>query len=72
MFRRLFLFQELFVIVMEDLTGRVTHFNTVDNAPEVWDQEDIKVCGHSFVLKLQKHPKSAGNNGMRPTPRPPG
>ena len=28
---------------MEDLTGRVTHFNAIDNAPEVWNQEDIQV-----------------------------
>ena len=28
---------------MEDLTGHVTHFNTIDYAPEVWDQDDIKV-----------------------------
>lgn len=27
---------------MEDLTGHVTHFNTINNASEVWDQEDIK------------------------------
>ena len=27
---------------MEDLTGHVTHFNTTNNASEVWDQEDIK------------------------------
>jgi len=38
-----FLLQEVFVIVMEELTGHVTHFNTIDNAPEVWDQDDIKV-----------------------------
>lgn len=38
-----FLSQEVFVIVMEELTGHVTHFNTIDNAPEVWDQDDIKV-----------------------------
>jgi len=35
--------KEIFVIVMEDLTGHVTHFNTVNNAPEVWDQDDVKV-----------------------------
>lgn len=35
--------KEVFVIVMEDLTGHVTHFNTINNASEVWDQEDIKV-----------------------------
>ena len=35
--------QEVFVIVMEELTGHVTHFNTIDYAPEVWDQDDIKV-----------------------------
>ena len=28
---------------MEELTGHVTHFNTIDYAPEVWDQDDIKV-----------------------------
>ena len=38
-----FLSQEVFVIVMEELTGHVTHFNTIDYAPEVWDQDDIKV-----------------------------
>lgn len=44
-FSRLFphLSQEVFVIVMEELTGHVTHFNTIDNAPEFWDQGDIKV-----------------------------
>lgn len=35
--------KEVFVIVMEDLTDHVTHFNTINNASEVWDQEDIKV-----------------------------
>ena len=33
----------VFVIVMEELTGHVTHFNTIDYAPEVWEQDDIKV-----------------------------
>lgn len=38
-----FLSQEVFVIVMEELTEHVTHFNTIDYASEVWDQDDIKV-----------------------------
>lgn len=37
---------------MEELTGHVTHFNTIDNAPEVWDQDDIKVnLSHKWIEK---------------------
>ncbi|XP_078356644.1 uncharacterized protein LOC144641508 [Oculina patagonica] len=35
--------KEVFVIVMEDLTGHVTHFNTIDIAPQVWNHDDIKI-----------------------------
>ena len=43
--------QEIFVIVMEELTGHVTHFNTIDYAPEVWDQDDIKV----IIINLSRN-----------------
>ncbi|KAK2563956.1 hypothetical protein P5673_012975 [Acropora cervicornis] len=56
--------KELFIAVMEDLTGRVTHFNAIDNAPEVWNQEDIQVVlrdiagFHSIHLGDVTHLKS--------------
>lgn len=50
-----FLLQEVFVIVMEELTGHVTHFNTIDNAPEVWDQDDIKVNLSRNFFKRRYH-----------------
>lgn len=36
---------------MEELTGHVTHFNTIDYAPEVWDQDDIKVISRVTFSK---------------------
>ena len=39
---------------MEDLTGRVTHFNVIDNAPEVWNQEDIQVKRCKCVPRCRK------------------
>ena len=44
---------------MEDFTDHVTHLNTVDFAPQVWDQKDIKVwIPFSCVLTLTRYGKT--------------
>ena len=67
MYNSLFIFlslrQELFVIVMEDFTDHVTHLNTVNHAPQVWDQKDIKVwIPFSCVLTLTRYGKTGKKN----------
>ena len=44
---------------MEDFTDHVTHLNTVNYAPQVWDQKDIKVSiPFSCVLTLTRYGKT--------------
>ena len=44
---------------MEDFTDHVTHLNTVNYAPQVWDHKDIKVwIPFSCVLTLTKYGKT--------------
>ena len=48
---------------MEDFTDHVTHLNTVNYAPQVWDQKDIKVwIPFSCVLTLTRYGKTGKKN----------
>ena len=48
---------------MEDFTDHVTHLNTVNYAPQVWDQKDIKVwIPLSCVLTLTRYGKTGKKN----------
>lgn len=53
---------------MEDLTGHVTHFNTINNASEVWDQEDIKASPTAlriFCNFLERRKETQSNNATQ-------
>ena len=53
---------------MEDFTDHVTHLNTVNYAPQVWDQKDIKVwIPFSCVLTLTRYGKTGKKINKRAT-----